>query len=237
MRGSPTRQSIARGAPQRRSPADAGASTWLPGTLDSNCDHWPYPDANNAGGMWRQCGARRDPKAVANTDEIAAFHRRDLRSKFAISSVDKAVTPRLYSPHNGAPPAFRRDDAPAKHLTHRGDQTVRFRSDVSGFGGSPVLRGEGIAWSPGCLTSESEERETWTAESLRAALASGEIVVRCGRTRLRRYTFLGTTLVGCVSNHADDYMLDLVNECGGAQASLRAKRVIARSKSQSNLRV
>jgi len=47
-------------------------------------------------------------------------------SKSAISSVDKPVTPRLYSPHNGAPPAFRRDDAPAKHLTHRGDQTADF---------------------------------------------------------------------------------------------------------------
>jgi hypothetical protein len=31
----------------------------------------------------------------------------------------------------------------------------------------------GIAMVPGCLTSESEERETWTAESLRAALLRG----------------------------------------------------------------
>jgi hypothetical protein len=28
--------------------------------------------------------------------------------------------------------------------------------------------------TPGCLTSESEERETWTAESLRAASSNGE---------------------------------------------------------------
>src|SRR5262249_5242764 len=28
--------------------------------------------------------------------------------------------------------------------------------------------------APGCLTSESEERETWTAESLRAASSNGE---------------------------------------------------------------
>src|SRR5258707_11990195 len=34
---------------------------------------------------------------------------------------------------------------------------------------SGVLEG-GIVMVPGCLTSESEERETWTAESLRAAL-------------------------------------------------------------------
>jgi len=37
------------------------------------------------------------------------------------------------------------------------------------FDGSPVFRGRGPPWSPGCLTGESEERETWTAESLRAA--------------------------------------------------------------------
>ena len=37
---------------------------------------------------------------------------------------------------------------------------------------STALRpaGEGTVSVPGCLTSESEERETWTAESLRAAL-------------------------------------------------------------------
>jgi hypothetical protein len=30
------------------------------------------------------------------------------------------------------------------------------------------LPGAGLSWVPSCLTSESEERETWTAESLRA---------------------------------------------------------------------
>ncbi len=38
-----------------------------------------------------------------------------------------------------------------------------------GFDGSPGNPGRGIFVVPGCLTSESEERETWTAESLRAA--------------------------------------------------------------------
>ena len=32
----------------------------------------------------------------------------------------------------------------------------------------------GAVMVPGCLTSESEERETWTAESLRAASSNGE---------------------------------------------------------------
>ena len=36
-----------------------------------------------------------------------------------------------------------------------------------GFDGSPGDPGRGPLWGPGCLTSESEERETWTAGSLR----------------------------------------------------------------------
>src|SRR5580704_19223722 len=38
-----------------------------------------------------------------------------------------------------------------------------------------LVRGEGILVVPGCLTGESEERETWTAESLRAASSGGLI--------------------------------------------------------------
>jgi hypothetical protein len=58
-------------------------------------------------------------------------------------------------------------------------------SDVTGFmffgsrrRKSPVLpetcRDDGALKAPGCLKSESEERETWTAESLRAASSNGE---------------------------------------------------------------
>ncbi len=54
-------------------------------------------------------------------------------------------------------------------------------SDVTGFmffgSGSPVLpemSGRRSCEAPGCLKSESEERETWTAESLRAASSNGE---------------------------------------------------------------
>ena len=139
-----------------------------------------------------------------------AFHSPHGMENLPISMVDNAVTPRLYTPHNGAPPRFRRDGAPAKLLTI-GVTRRRFRSAAWSFGRlSGRTRERGSPRSPGCLTSESEERETWTAESLRAVSHQREIVVRRGRTRLRRYTFLGTTLVGCVSNHADDYMLDLV---------------------------
>jgi hypothetical protein len=65
------------------------------------------------------------------------------------------------------------------------------------------------------LTSESEERETWTAESLRAASSIGEglpFSIRRAAGRDNGGTrFLGTTLVVWVSNHSNDYMLDLVN--------------------------
>ncbi len=44
------------------------------------------------------------------------------------------------------------------------------------------------------------------------------------------------TMIVCVSNRVDGLHVG-PRQCGGAQASLRAKRVIARSKSQSNLRV
>jgi hypothetical protein len=44
------------------------------------------------------------------------------------------------------------------------------------------------------LTGESEERETWTAESLRAASAKGKPFVRCGRGRdFGGLTFQGTS--------------------------------------------
>src|SRR5262249_22094112 len=49
---------------------------------------------------------------------------------------------------------------------------------------------------PGCLTGESEEKETWTAESLRAAAPIGdESSMGCGWTRLRRSTFQVNTPV------------------------------------------
>jgi hypothetical protein len=60
----------------------------------------------------------------------------------------------------------RRDDAPAELLTET--RWISFRS-ARKLGAWVFLRKEGGTGTvPGCLTSESEERETWTAESLRA---------------------------------------------------------------------
>src|SRR6202034_2213378 len=58
-------------------------------------------------------------------------------------------------------------------------------SDVTGFmffgsgrrklsGSAGGMSGRRSCEAPGCLKSESEERETWTAESLRAASSNGE---------------------------------------------------------------
>ena len=44
----------------------------------------------------------------------------------------------------------------------------------SSFVGFLARRGVETARFPGCLTGESEERETWTAESLRTASSNGE---------------------------------------------------------------
>ena len=50
---------------------------------------------------------------------------------------------------------------------------------------------------PGCLTSEDEERETWTAESLRISeyLKASAFRFSGSDERLRRYTFKGYTIV------------------------------------------
>jgi hypothetical protein len=64
------------------------------------------------------------------------------------SAVDKVKGRRLYSPHNGAPPAFRRDGAPAKLLT---DSVTSRPISVGSLGLRRLLGvpGRGIAMIPG----------------------------------------------------------------------------------------
>ena len=64
-----------------------------------------------------------------------------------------------------------------------GDQASDPKSEVRRLrrlSGSPE---GGTAMVPGCLTGESEERETWTAESLRAAILASKLVLERGRFR------------------------------------------------------
>jgi hypothetical protein len=75
-----------------------------------------------------------------------------------------------------------RDDASAKPLTV---YTVNHPAMSYGHVGCAGIGGSGFGRRrylgrrnrrvSGCLTSESEERETWTAESLRAASSNGEL--------------------------------------------------------------
>src|SRR5215216_4923388 len=57
--------------------------------------------------------------------------------------------------------------------------------------------GEAAARLPGCLTGESEERETWTAESLRTAITERATFLRCGHGRDfggRRFRYIADLL-------------------------------------------
>ena len=72
----------------------------------------------------------------------------------------------------------------------RKDFLGRFRTEGS------LQRERGLR-VPGCLTSEDEERETWTAESLRISeyLKAQAFRFSGSDERLRRYTFKGYTIV------------------------------------------
>jgi hypothetical protein len=93
---------------------------------------------------------------------------------FKCQTVDSEGGRRLYSRFWRA--AAWRDGASAKPLTV---YAVNHPAMTCGHGGCAGFGGSGTCRRrsrevPGCLISESEERETWTAESLRAAFANGE---------------------------------------------------------------
>ncbi len=83
--------------------------------------------------------------------------------------------------------------------------------------------------NPGCLTSEDEERETWTAESLRVSVNEG-FGFRGLRPdeRLRRYTFKGYTIVisdvnrGWLLASANKKWWDLVKRCDQPAQSFKS---------------
>ena len=70
---------------------------------------------------------RREVSATGPMGKVNGLSPQDeVGGKFAGSAVDKAKSRSLYSAHNGAPPAFRRDGAPAKLLTDQCDQSSDF---------------------------------------------------------------------------------------------------------------
>jgi hypothetical protein len=81
---------------------------------------------------------------------------------------------------------------------------------------------------PGCLKSESEERETWTAESLRTAFSNGEgLGFLCERTR--SWKRLRRSYVSRFSTSADRASdrtcRDLVKRCDQPRSNLFNLRV------------
>jgi len=115
--------------------------------------------------------------------------------------------------------AARRDGAPAKLLTDNGDQTPMCFNRGCRLRRLSGLFGERGFAVPGCLTGESEERETWTAESLRAASSGGSIpgsipaqlrpdetsaVHVSGQHHFREAEGVGATRVGLMSTARTD---------------------------------
>ena len=150
--------------------------------------------------MWPSCNS--PPCAPCACRRIRPDGRfspaRDFRCEIGLTTEGEGA----YKRGHGAPPP-RCDGVPLK-LPQRcfGGKCTRNQSGAEGSVAYLYRLGDIV--SPGSLTSESEERETWTAESLRAAFREGEILRVGGRTRLRRYTFQVNTMVDRASNRSDD---------------------------------
>jgi len=103
---------------------------------------------------------------------VMALWKSSSARKFTGPAVDKKVHPAHIAPV-GAPPLGAMARLRSSSLNIRW-QSFRLRSAAGGFDALWSPEGRGHCSAPGCLTSESEERETWTAESLRAASSNGE---------------------------------------------------------------
>lgn len=108
--------------------------------------------------------------------KIAAPHRSFCAAK-PLTMPERAA----YITLLGAPPRNAMTCREAPHCLHGEHPATSFGpGGCASFGGFHFLAGLGGEWRTGsfgvsgCLTSESEERETWTAESLRAAFAIGK---------------------------------------------------------------
>jgi hypothetical protein len=143
----------------------------------------------NGGGMWPQCGARSPRgrkrmrnvrRRVAGRGATASCSQLQKTANFStalhLGGVDNSGFRRLYTASRRAAALAGWRVCEAPHCLH-GDQASGHdhmaMSDVRASAAPALFRRRGRE-VPGCLTSESEERETWTAESLRTASANGE---------------------------------------------------------------
>ena len=121
-----------------------------------------------------QCPPRVAPTRCAYAKRCRSFRRRI--GVFAALGVDNRGVESLYTASWRA--AAWRDGASAKPLTvHTVTEHPAMFFNGHVRVAAPVERVFFVVRSrkvPGCLTSELEERETWTAESLRTASSNGE---------------------------------------------------------------
>jgi hypothetical protein len=69
---------------------------------DSYCEHRPFPEGNNAGGMWHQCGAG----PTWGRRRLDAVHSAKFRRFLRLSLLTRVSGGPYNPPHNGAPSAI-----------------------------------------------------------------------------------------------------------------------------------
>ncbi len=201
--------------------------------------------------MWPQCGAATSQKPlrppIPRETALCRGLRRGFRGPreksqklplhrpfFVCQKVDKNTGRRLYTPSWTRRRSVRWRVCEAPHCSH-GDRIRPFRhghvrvaaSDVRGL--TPPGHGGRSCKVPGCLTSESEERETWTAESLRAASSNGEGFVFFRESAAMEETsaaaFQVNTVTIAMRKHRKTSEWDLVKRCDLPRSNLFNLRV------------
>jgi hypothetical protein len=123
--------------------------------------------------MWPQCGARAKKSHLAAAFENRRQSSGESRLRHAFFDICRLTSPTAEEYISPLGALLLGDGASAKPLTDHSVNSIRLRRmcGTSAALSSPFYglwgETESLRRSRGCLTSESEERETWTAESLR----------------------------------------------------------------------
>src|SRR5262249_10011151 len=118
---------------------------------------------------WNLCCSPSKLSILLAKTTVARLHRS--RQISPATGVDFEGSQSLYNQ------SFRHAAASARRRVFEAPSLIRVTRlptpvGCPGFDGSPFPIGGRDPLGPGCLTGESEERETWTAESLRVAIAT-----------------------------------------------------------------
>ena len=136
----------------------------------------------NVRGMWLKCGAK--PRVGIRKKWLKHWNREQCCNAQDYALVLTSAGARPYNLAHTArrPLTARLRASEAPHFCV--DRTSEKKSEDRISSASRLAPG-GLetARFPGCLTSESEERETWTAESLRTAPVKRATFLRCGHGR------------------------------------------------------